>query len=445
MAVLDEDVGAWRDRLLSSGSVSAEEAAELEGHLREEIGSLKAAGLAEEEAFLVAMKRLGRLNEVAEDFARAKETEFFRQYAEGPRLPAERRKKSLETWTAIALAAIAALLSRIPFFAGAPRSVFFLNAGFFAILPIGLYFHRKRETGPKQLSAFLGIGAALALASNLYPYLPEGTTFFLSALTLPLLLWLAAVFPYSGRLRPGSRAMMDFVRLTGETFIYGTLLVCGLAVLGGFTALVFRTAGLETERAVFDWLSTAGLCAAAVTACALANSKKSVVENLAPVLAKIFAPLFFLVILAFLAAIALGGGKSLSNREFLLAFDAVLAMVLGLVLYLMAARDERSSKGIFDWLALALIALGLAADMIALWAMAARIWEYGSSPNKLAGFIGNLVLFGDLAGLAWHYSRYLMAKKDFTQALRFQGRYFIVIAAYAFFVALALPPLFGWI
>ena len=46
------------------------DADELESHLREQIADLEAAGLAEDEAFLIAVKRLGQVDQLTAEFAR---------------------------------------------------------------------------------------------------------------------------------------------------------------------------------------------------------------------------------------------------------------------------------------------------------------------------------------------------------------------------------------
>jgi hypothetical protein len=60
----------WRHRLLESGDFSPTQIEELESHLSDSMLSLKTAGLADEEAFLVAARRLGHPCDLAEEFSR---------------------------------------------------------------------------------------------------------------------------------------------------------------------------------------------------------------------------------------------------------------------------------------------------------------------------------------------------------------------------------------
>jgi len=68
-ASLEERIGQWRQYLRRRQAVHSADVAELEDHLRSQIGALREAGLDEDEAFLVAVKRLGDLDTLSREFA----------------------------------------------------------------------------------------------------------------------------------------------------------------------------------------------------------------------------------------------------------------------------------------------------------------------------------------------------------------------------------------
>ena len=98
------------------------------------------------------------------------------------------------------------------------------------------------------------------------------------------------------------------------------------------------------------------------------------------------------------------------EREFLIAFDFMLAMILGLVLYVISARDINQPVNLFDYLNLALILTALIIDGVALSAITFRLSAFGITPNKVAALGENLVRLGNLAGLAWMYIGYFKRK-----------------------------------
>ena len=65
---LEERIGQWRNYLEKWPAVRPADIDELEDHLRSQIEALRQAGLDEDEAFLVAVKRLGDLDAISREF-----------------------------------------------------------------------------------------------------------------------------------------------------------------------------------------------------------------------------------------------------------------------------------------------------------------------------------------------------------------------------------------
>lgn len=78
------------------------------------------------------------------------------------------------------------------------------------------------------------------------------------------------------------------------------------------------------------------------------EAKQSVIENMAPVLTRLFTPLFTAVLLVFLATMAWTGSPIDVKREVLISFDVLLVLVVGLVLYAASARDPHAPPDLFD-------------------------------------------------------------------------------------------------
>ena len=67
---LEEQIELWRSYLRRRQAIHSVDVAELEDHLREQVAVLVDAGLATDEAFLVAVKRMGALDALSREFAR---------------------------------------------------------------------------------------------------------------------------------------------------------------------------------------------------------------------------------------------------------------------------------------------------------------------------------------------------------------------------------------
>jgi hypothetical protein len=132
------------------------------------------------------------------------------------------------------------------------------------------------------------------------------------------------------------------------------------------------------------------------------------------------------------------------KREVLIAFDLLLALVTGLVLYAVSARDAQRPPDFFDALQLLLVVCALVVDGVALAAIAARISEFGFTPNRVAALGENLILLVNLAWTAWLYASFLRRRGSFAALERWQIAYLPVYAVWAALVVVVFPPVFGY-
>ena len=193
-----------------------------------------------------------------------------------------------------------------------------------------------------------------------------------------------------------------------------------------------------------SWIVPCGIAGASVIATWLVEAKQSVIENMAPVLTRIFTPLFTVVLVVFLGAMAFSGRGLGFERSLLIAFDLLLIVVLGLLLYSISARDPQAPRGGFDFLLVALVLSALAADGVALATIAQRIGELGSTPNRLAALGMNAILFVNLAWSAVLYLRFLAGRGAFSALERWQMRYLPVFSLWSATVAVVFPLAFGF-
>jgi hypothetical protein len=238
---------------------------------------------------------------------------------------------------------------------------------------------------------------------------------------------------------------MDFVRFSGELFIYYALIALGGGVLTGFTMMMFQAIGIDAEWAAQGWLIPCGAMGAVIVGSWLVEAKQSVIENMAPVLTRLFTPLFTIVLLTFLATMAWTRSPIRVEREVLIAFDLLLVVVVGLVLYAASARDPEAPPDSFDRLQLLLVASALVVDVVALAAIASRISEFGFTPNRVAALGENLILLVNLAGSAWLYTQFLRGRRPFAALERWQTAYLPIYSVWAALVVIVFPPLFGYV
>jgi hypothetical protein len=291
-----------------------------------------------------------------------------------------------------------------------------------------------------------------ALVVNLHPWGEgSGTDVFgtssdteaLAILSLPIALWFAVAYPYMGGALRSHERRMDFVRFTGEWFIYYVLIALGGGVLMGLTAGILEPAGVDVER-IAEWVLPSGAAGAVIVAAWLVESKQRVVENMAPVLTMLFTPLFAVMLACAVAVYAVTGLGEAFDRELVSIFDVLLVVVLALVLYGMSARDPTTTPGWMDRIQLVAVVSALVLDLMVLGAMIARVGDLGFTPNRTAALGLNLVLLVNLAGAAWLSARFLTGRSTLHRLERWQTTYLPVFALWAAAVVVVLPPLFGF-
>ena len=446
---LEDRIAEWRNYLRRRQAVHTVDVEELEDHLRSQVETLYEAGLDEDESFLVAVKRLGDLDSLSREFAHEYSERLWKQLVVSPEDGGASSVVGKEATVAVLLAIAAGIAIKLPELFGlhlggsaAAESFYQRNLSLFVLPFLAVFFAWKRELASSQWLSLAVPFAAGSLIINLMPFKANGQTEGLSALHLPIALWLTVGVAYMGGQWRVHESRMNYVRFSGEWFIYYTLIALGGGVLMGFTAFLFNAIGLKPHILVSQWILPCGAAGAVLVAAWLVERKQSVIENMAPVLTRIFTPLFAVMLLFFVGTMVVTGNAIDVQREVLIGFDLLLVLVLGLLLYSISARDPLAPAGFFDQLRLVLVLCALLVDVLALWAIAARIAEFGFSANKVAALGENLILLVNLTWSAVLTIRFLSKRTSFAPLERWQTGYIPVYFLWAWVVVVIFPFVF---
>ncbi len=440
----ESQIAEWRAYLAKAPAVDGRDVDELEAHLRDQIAELDAAGLTAEEAFLVAVKRMGDLDTLSREFAREHRGRLWKQLVlRGEDEPARPSSGWFEALVFALAAAVPIQVARLAAqFPEEQPGWLLRNISLFVLPFLAGYFAHRRQVDTRRWLLTAAPFVLAALVVNLYPYRAGSATELLVALHLPVVLWFAVAYPYMGGTIRSHERRMDFVRFTGEWVIYYVLIALGGGVLLGLTMLILEPIGTDLAERVVEWVLPSGAAGAVIVAAWLVESKQHVVENMAPVLTMLFTPLFAVMLTVAAATYAVSGLAGAFDRELLGVFDALLVVVLGLVLYAMSAREPSPPAGLMDRVQLLAVASALVLDVMVLGTMVARIGDLGFTPNRAAVLGLNLVLLVNLAGTAWLSMRFLTGRIAFHRLERWQTSYLPIFALWTATVVAILPPLF---
>jgi hypothetical protein len=440
MSALDPEIARWSTHLRSNPALTEADIEEMEAHLRDRVADLMSRGLDEDEAFLIAVKRMGSVDAIAREFAREHAERLWKQLVPPP---APARVPGPEVAVVLALAIGAALVSRAVAEALAPERAA-LCASLLVGPFLGAYFAWKRVLSRDVLTVLVAVLLVTGTIVNSYPFDEDDATLVLAVLHLPVVVWFLVGVAYAGGDWRSHQQRMHFIRFTGEWVVYYTLLALGGGVLVGLTMAAFETIDVDASPVLVEWVLPMGAAGAVLVAAWLVEAKQAVIENIAPVLTRVFTPLTILMLAAVLVAFATRPDVLATDRDLLILMAAILLLVLGLLLYAVSAREPLEPPRLTDALQLVLVALAIAVDAVVLVAMVARIAEFGPSPNKVAALGLNLVILANLARSGWLALDFLRGRRSFADLERWQTAYLPAYPAWAAVVVLVLPPVFAF-
>ncbi|SIN76347.1 permease prefix domain 1-containing protein [Agromyces cerinus] len=461
---LDELIASWRDWIERRDALSIRDVDELESHLRDRVDALSAAGLTDDEAFLIAVKRLGSMDELSREYAAEHSGRLWKQLvlhdssdsegtdASDGTMPFVRRANGLTIALLLGVGAGIAVKAT-ELLTGDPELVF-RNIAVLVLPFLAAWFAWRRRPPIGTLLGVAATFALVALALNLYPFdggsstvtvaTQNSATAVLATIGSIVALWLVTGIVDAGGAWRSDRTRMDFLRFSGEWLVYYVLIAIVGGALSGLTVAVFASIQVDIAPFIVEWVLPCGAAGAVLVSAWLVGAKQRVIENIAPVLTKVFTPLFTLMMLALIVASVMQWNLVGGSRELLIAFDLVLVVVVALLVYAISARDPALAPGWFDRLQVLMLVAALVVDVIVLVAMIARTGEFGFSANKTASLGLNLILLANLAWATWLQIGFVRRRVPFGRVESWQTAYLPVYLAWAAILVFAFPPMFDF-
>ncbi|HRR26134.1 MAG TPA: hypothetical protein P5057_02135 [Acidobacteriota bacterium] len=447
---LDRILDEWCSRCSKQRRLADDELKEVQSRVREEASALTALGLSADEAHLLAVRRLAKrypaLTELLPSLLGSDTGSVGHETRLQMFAAVDRRAV-----VAFALAVAAAVAVKLPFLFGIrltgsePNQLFYLrNCSLLALPFLAIYFAWDRGLPSRRWLGWSVPFLIAALLINLYPFQADGQTQILAALHLPIVLWLAVGFAHVGGDWRDHARRMQFIRFSGEWVVYFSLIGLGGGVLVACTQAIFASIGVGVEAFLGEWVVPCGAAGAVLVAAWIAEMRQGAAPGLAPLLARLFTPLFALMLLVFLVTMLVTGPVMDVNREILIAFDLLLVLILGLLIYGVSIRQTAMPSGPFDALQLLLVVMATVVDLAALWVMLTRLSAFGLTPNRVAALGENLVLLVNL-GISIHLlGRFVFKRASFEPLARWQTAYLPVYGLWAAVVVAVFPVLFGF-
>ncbi|MEZ4865584.1 MAG: hypothetical protein R3C14_30010 [Caldilineaceae bacterium] len=334
--------------------------------------------------------------------------------------------------------------------------VILLGAGVAAIVIIAFLAGAGERYWRRLVAIALGLSAVTAYVLFFYPQ--TGTSLYqeqylaLMPLSLALLAWAGiGLYALIGHWDAGNR--FAFLVKSLEFLIVGGLFGFILLLFTGVTVGLFSALGIDPPEEIMRLFFAGGAGMVGVLAVALAVEPGVAprqqpfdegLSRLITLLLRLLLPLAVVVLAVFIAFIPANFRQPFENRDVLIAFNAMLFAVIGLLVGVVPlARGDLNAR-LWTWLWRGILALTVLALLVGIYALAAilyRTLEDRLTPNRLA-FIGwNVINIGVLFWL-------LVLQWQSDQASRLHALHRTLAGAmvpytvWALLTVLALPWLF---
>ncbi len=350
-------------------------------------------------------------------------------------------EQTIETYTTkqlLILLSIQVIVSQLPALFGFPPNdanlpYYALYLSFLVFPPLAVLLGGNQRTSIYRFILVLALLALFLTFSLTLRIPPTRQSFALTALHLPLLciLLLGTVKPR----RTWPEHMANHLQILCEAALLTFLLFCAVMVLMMLTLFLFEAIGMDVESLISSFVLTAVFPSLPLLAFYLLGTRKLGIATLLRLLAKLFLPLFTVMMGTFLFALLFGKGSFIEDRTLLLGIDLLLALVLLMILLAANLWEQEQLKSWYKPLLVVASLLAFAIDLAALLAITQRFLSYGITPNRLAVLSENLLLGANLVVLAIH----LLTRRAIA---RMQSIFFVLYGAWFLAVVVLFPLLF---
>ena len=347
-----------------------------------------------------------------------------------------------DIWLTAALSLLAGTLAKLPQWDPTVNAERFYARNLAGIVAFALiaWFCAQRLSRWGVFSLVLLAVALLDL--NFLPDNPKSESIYLALLHAPFFFWSLVGFAFLGGAWKNLPGRMNYLRYNGELLVYTTVVLLGGMVLTGITLVLFQMIDVKIEEWYMKYVVVYGAIASPVVATLLVEKVVGDRFKITPLLAKVFTPLFLVTGVAYLGAMILKQKSLFTDREFLIAFNVLLLVVLGLCVFSISERGSKDSAGAIDWMNIGLVAVTLAIDAVALAAILFRVSTYGFSPNRIAVLGANLLVFVHLAGILHRYLGFVRQKRGFGDLEKWIAGYLPAYTIWSLVVMVGFPLAF---
>ncbi|MBN1599342.1 MAG: hypothetical protein JW894_13695 [Bacteroidales bacterium] len=317
------------------------------------------------------------------------------------------------------------------------------NGGIILFFGLSLYtIWTNKKLRPIELILTFSIFILSALYINYLPFKPDSQSINITYIHVPLFIWCVYGLVYIEFDIYDLSKRINFIKHNGDLAVLGSILLLAGMILTGITIGLFSAIDIRIEDFYIEYIGIWGLVSAPIVASFIIKIYPVLTNKVAPVIANIFNPLVLITLIIYLITIPFSGRDLYNDREFLLIFNIMLLSVMGIIVFSISETSVNKKRKYTELMLLALTAVTLIIDFIALTAIFYRLGEFGISPNRIAVLGSNLLIFGNLIWILTDLIKINFKNSDETIVEQTVAIYLPVYAAWTLVVTFGFPLLF---
>ncbi len=327
------------------------------------------------------------------------------------------------------------------------KDFFFYRKNIASIIFLGLssyFYSTKNFFNAKQ---FL-ISIFLFLISVIYiNYLPSdnsSNSIDLVYIHFPLLMWSLYGLIFIGFDKKNQMKRIDYIKYNGDLVILISIILTAGSVLTGITFALFSTIKINISKFYFDYIVIFGLVSSPIVASYIILNYKSVINKIAPIIAKIFSPLVLITLVIYLINMLLTDRNPYEDRDFLIIFNIMLLGVMGIIIFSISERSTNNKQKFSEIILFMLSIVSIIINLIALSAILYRMEKFGFTPNRIAVLGSNLLIFGNLILIMIDLYKVNFKDQKIKNLEINLAKYLPIYTIWTIFVIFILPFLFNF-
>lgn len=340
---------------------------------------------------------------------------------------------------------IAGLIAKLPALTSTNPEYFYPRNIAFVVFPLlTAYFVWQQKTQTKRLAIASFAILLSILFINVLPDSNNSDTLILACIHLPLFLWSVLGFIFVGDDLKDYQRRLDFLRYNGDLVVMITIILIAGALLAGITLGLFRLIDVQLEVFYSQYIGIWGLAASPIVATYLVQTNPELVNKVSPVIAKVFTPLVLATLVIYLIAVIYTGKDPYNDREFLLIFNMLLIGVMAIIFFSIAETSKNSNSKISVLMLLALSAVTIIINGIALSAILFRISEWGITPNRLAVLGSNILILLNLLIVSYRLFKTMKDSSEIEKVENSIASFLPMYTLWAILITFIFPVIFNF-